>query len=148
MKKLKVLATLVAILMMCTAVNFVPAITASAKTVNHQIVSSSDDVNKCGNYTYVLRDDNTAEIVGYNGKDTKLTIPASLEGHKVTVIRKLTNNNNENIYVQNLTIGNNVNIIEESACECFSELKSLNIGSSVKYIGACAFQNDSNLSSV
>ena len=43
MKKLKVLATLVAILMMCTAVNFVPAITASAKTVNHQVVSASDD---------------------------------------------------------------------------------------------------------
>ena len=43
MKKLKVLATLVAILMMCTAVNFVPAITASAKTVNHHVVSASDE---------------------------------------------------------------------------------------------------------
>ena len=43
MKTRRLLAMFIAILMVCTAVNFVPAISVSAKTVNHQSVSASDE---------------------------------------------------------------------------------------------------------
>ena len=37
-------------------------------------------------YVYILKEDGTAEIKGYTGKEKKLTIPSELDGHPVTSI--------------------------------------------------------------
>lgn len=37
-----------------------------------------------GDYTYVLLDDGTAEIVSYNGEEAKVILPSELDGHCVT----------------------------------------------------------------
>ena len=37
-------------------------------------------------YVYILKEDGTAEITGYTGKDKKLSVPFELDGHTVTSI--------------------------------------------------------------
>ncbi len=37
-------------------------------------------------YTYTVNEDGTATLTGYTGKDTRLTLPAELDGHAVTAI--------------------------------------------------------------
>ena len=39
-----------------------------------------------GDWKYVLLEDGTAEIAGYNGNATELTVPAEIDGYAVTSI--------------------------------------------------------------
>ena len=41
---------------------------------------------ECGDYTYVLLEDGTAQIVSWDGPETALSVPAELDGHAVTSI--------------------------------------------------------------
>lgn len=175
MKARKFLAMFIAVLMIGTAVNFVPAITVSAKETNQQTVSASDnsddeDYDSDDDYEYSgddeddgedeysddksekgftyevnLRDD-TAKITGYNGENETLTIPATLGGHKVTKIESLSNSDYDNL--EAITIGNNVNEIMDEACSEFYNLKTVNIKKSVKLIGEDSFSECEELSKV
>ncbi|MBQ7851055.1 MAG: leucine-rich repeat protein, partial [Clostridia bacterium] len=40
----------------------------------------------CGDYSYVLLGDGTAEITGYTGREKDVTLPSELDGHVVTAI--------------------------------------------------------------
>ena len=40
----------------------------------------------CGDYTYSLNEDGTATIVKWKGRDSKLVIPDTLDGHIVSAI--------------------------------------------------------------
>lgn len=176
MKARKFLAMFIAVLMIGTAVNFVPAITVSAKETNQQTVSASDDSDdedydsdddyeysgddddgedeysdakseKDFTYEVNLRDD-TAKITEYNGENETLTIPATLGGHKVTKIESLSNEDVGYGELETITIGNNVNEIMDEACSEFYNLKTVNIKKSVKLIGEKAFNDCEELSKV
>ena len=175
MKARKFLAMFIAVLMIGTAVNFVPAITVSAKETNQQTVSASDnsddeDYDLDDDYEYSGDDeddgedeysedksengftyevnlrDNTAKITQYNGKAKTLTIPATLGGHKVTKIESLSNDDSAYDNLETITIGNNVNEIMDEACYEFHELRTVNIKKSVKLIGEKAFSECEELS--
>lgn len=51
---------------------------AAAESAAPEKFSTSDD------YVYILKEDGTAEITGYTGNGTKLSVPSELEGHTVT----------------------------------------------------------------
>ena len=48
--------------------------------------TEEDEILVCDGYTYVLLEDGTAEITGYTGEETALSIPAELDGYTVTSI--------------------------------------------------------------
>ena len=48
--------------------------------------SSEEAVHACGDFLYEMLEDGTVGIVGYNGNDAHLVIPAELDGKKVSVI--------------------------------------------------------------
>ena len=48
--------------------------------------TSEPEVLTSGDYSYIVKDDGTAEISGYSGTDAELTIPEALDGIKVTSI--------------------------------------------------------------
>lgn len=179
MKARKLLAMFIALLMICTCVNLVPAVTASAKTVDHQSVSASNDEddyedpdddedsdddddgdnNYDGNYSdpikfnnYIYRvniTDDTARIVGYYGTAKSVTIPATLQNHKVTEIESLCDEDDEDDSdINTLKIGNNVVKILSNACSYFPLLKTVNIESSVRIIEQNAFSGCEELSTV
>ena len=70
MKKIALLLAL-ALLLCCAA--------ASAETAEREAFTSGD-------FTYALREDETAEITKYSGSAKELTIPDTLDGHAVTAI--------------------------------------------------------------
>lgn len=166
MKARKFLAMFIAVLMIGTAVNFVPAITVSAKETNQQTVSASDDsddedyedpdeddgddetIYKSGDYSYTLDDHGFATIVEYRGKAKNLTIPTSLNGYKVTRVDSVLKEDTENSYTETLTIGNNVTEIGSYACSQIDNLKTVNIKKSVKKIESEAFSYNSELTKV
>lgn len=171
MKARKFLAMFIAVLMIGTAVNFVPAITVSAKETNQQTVSASNDSNdedydsdddyeysgddeddetiyKSGDYSYTLDDHGFATIVEYRGKAKNLTIPTSLNGYKVTRVDSVLNEDTENSYTETLTIGNNVTEIGSDACSQIDNLKTVNIKKSVKKIESEAFSYNYELTKV
>jgi len=47
---------------------------------------ASESRYSCGDYWYVLQNDGTAEITGYTGNTAVLSIPATLDGYRVTSI--------------------------------------------------------------
>ena len=48
--------------------------------------SQEPEVLTSGDYEYIVQEDGTAEITRYRGKDKQLTIPATLDGHKIASI--------------------------------------------------------------
>ncbi len=78
---------------------------------------------KYGDFTYTILNQTDAEITGYNGDETNVTIPSQIDGYKVT------------------SIG-------DSAFEGYTNLTSVNIPNSVKRIGKFTFLYCKNLLSI
>ncbi len=96
-------------------------------------VISSNEILEYGYFTYQLFDDGTAIIVGYSGSEANLTIPDSINGHTVVEIQydafiPLTEQTSQNTGPARLT--------------------SLTLNDSLEKIGAHAFYNCQNLTSV
>ena len=74
----------------------------------------------CGDYTYILLDDGAAQIVCWDGPDAELTVPAELDGYRVT------------------------SISESAFCDC-QDLVSVTLPEGVRDIGEFAFADCDNL---
>lgn len=105
-----------------------------------------------GDWEYEVNEDgNSVTIVKYNGSETELTIPATLDGKTVTVIGYETFRDNDvltsvvmsdNSKLTKLTIGKNVKSIGASAFSGCKALKSIKIETTLlkkKAIGKKAF---------
>ncbi len=47
----------------------------------------AEDTFTCGDYMYVLREDGSAEVVGYTGENGDIVIPNELDGHPIMAMR-------------------------------------------------------------
>ena len=145
MKKVKRLtAVILSALMMTSAFSALPV---SAATIESDTsVVSADETFKSGDYEYSLLDGGTVNITNYIGSDSDVTIPAEIDGKKVTSIgggafygcTSLTS----------INIPNSVTSIGYSAFEDCSNLTSINIPDSVTSIGTYAFGGCSSLTSI
>lgn len=95
---------------------------------------SNDRVS--GDYEYSINKDNTATITAYAGNETKLTIPSSLGGKKVT---KIGENAFEGLDLKSVKIPNTVTEIGKKAFYACQELESVSMPTGLKKIGDTAF---------
>lgn len=138
MKKTIKTTSLVLTLLMLISVFAVAPITAGALT--------------CGDYSYIVLEDGTAEIIGYNADDDEVIIPSELDGYTVTVIG---NTDYDEVYgafefedVVKVTIPNTVTTIKDFAFYVCENLSSLTIPDSVTSIGKGAFEWCESLTSI
>ncbi len=136
----KLLSLLLSVMMVMSVLTAVP-FTVSA--IENEV---STTAATCGDYSYKVLEDNTAEITTYNGSATNLEIPSTLDGYTVTSI------GDSAFYycktLESVTIGNSVESIGERAFFCCEKLETISIPDSVKTIGDCAFDTCIVLNSV
>ena len=88
-------------------------------------------------YEYAILPDETIEIIGYNGSESKVVIPDKIDGKKVTGIGDYAFESCTNL--TSITIPDSVTNIGEYAFQSCSNLTSLTIPDSVTNIGQRAF---------
>lgn len=99
-------------------------------------------------FSYSDNGDGTAMITGYRGEDKDVTIPATINGLKITKIYSFGNQLRGNDIVESVTIGNNIKEIRRWAFRKCSKLKTVNIGKSVRMIENYAFYQCPEISNV
>ena len=104
------------------------------------------EIFSAGEYDYILLDDNSAEIVAFQGEETDITIPGELGGHQVFSIGESSFKDCNKL--KSIIIPDGVTTIGESAfTNCFN-LTSVMIPDSVSVIGHRAFAVCSKLSDI
>ena len=97
----------------------------------------SDDIYNFGNYEYMVYDDETIVIVAYNGSESKLIIPETIDGKKVVEIGAHAFATNESI--KSVRLSQHIEIIGSYAFYGCSFLSDIYISNNVWSIGESAF---------
>lgn len=97
------------------------------------------------NFKYKILDDNTAEICGYTGKATVVTVPDSINSKPVTSIGRTAFYSSK---IKEITIPNTVRNIKWWAFYGSESLEKVNLNFGLKTIGYGAFMNCKSLKSV
>ena len=98
-------------------------------------------------YVYTILSDGTAEITGYTGEETDITIPEQVnEGIRVTSIGSSVFAHNEVLETVLIPEGV-VSIGDHSFAEC-TALQSVNLPESLQWLGDLVFQGDITLSEI
>ena len=102
--------------------------------------------NNPSDFTYTLLDNKTAQITGYTGNNTQITIPTSIDGHIVTSIGYQSFYNNTNI--ESVIIPNTITEIRMMAFANNTNLSSVKFGKNVKAIDKSVFKGCTKLSQI
>ncbi len=99
---------------------------------------SSVNAKNYGDFEYNVLSNNTVEITGYYGEDTKVIIPSNIDGKKVTAIGGWAFYDRA---ITSIEIPNTVTTIEKEAFYCCENLKTVKFqaNSQLKTIGEDAF---------
>ena len=97
-------------------------------------------------FEFEMLSDNTVHISGYNGEQTEVHIPNSINGGTVTAIRNGAFKNNETITA--VYIPNSVESVEAQAFMNCQRLESVMLGEGVTALGYGVFQDCISLKSV
>ncbi len=98
-------------------------------------------------FSYIVADDQQGIIItAYNGNDTEVTVPETMDGLPVVEIAENAFGNNETM--TSVALPDTLRIIAPRAFESCTALTAINVPDSVTKIGAQAFYNCSSLSSI
>ena len=106
----------------------------SAVSAEHAI-SSKELVS--GSYRFVLREDGTAEITGYSGSETELTVPQALGGIAVTAIGEAAFQANDTL--MEVTVPEGITALGDYAFQRCVSLSSVSLPASLKEVGLNPF---------
>ena len=140
-KRLRKLTSMLLALTLIFSVTTVAPFTVSAAETSCESVGVTS-----GDFEYKLLEDETAEITGYSGTATQLTIPSSIDGYTVTSIGELAFSFTESL--TSVTIPDSVTEINGYAFSYCSTLASVIMGNNVTSIGVGAFDYCTSLASV
>ena len=99
-----------------------------------------------GDYEYAIRDDGTAEIRDYFGKDKKVTVPSKIADYKVTKLAVYSFQDCENL--ESITIPDTVTAIADGVFSGCVSLTDVKIPDTVTIIGAWVFADCFSLESI
>ena len=104
-------------------------------------VENTDTEYTSGDYSYTIKDDGTAEIAKYNGKETNITIPSKLDGKLVTSIGNYAFENYKT--ATSVTIPEGITTIGVSSFRFCEAMTSVSLPSTLTTIknGAFSFCN-------
>ncbi len=97
-------------------------------------------------YTYTVNSDGTVKIVGYYGKAKAISVPATIDGKKVTAIASYVFNGKTTL--TSVSIPTGIASIGNNAFEAATQLKTVRLPKGLKTIGKNAFKDCSSLASV
>jgi hypothetical protein len=117
-------------------ISVLPAISESSE--------KAETVYKSGDYSYTL-DSKGAIITAYNGMDSELEVPYSIDGHPVKAIGDNAFSNCENL--TSVTLPEGLETIGNGAFAC-TNLTSVALPNGLKLIGDLAFEGCMRLSSI
>ena len=133
------LAAAVFVLAAVAAAGLVPAESAAGEADGGQTYTSGD-------YSYTVKADGTAEITGYSGSGTNITVPDELDGHDVTAIGSEAFMENEQL--KSVGLPDSVSSIGSRAFSGCISMKNVKTGSGLRSIGYRAFYDCISLSGV
>ena len=85
----------------------------------------AEEVYTYKDYSYIVRDNDTVQIIKYDGNNKSVNVPSKIDGKPVTVIGSHAFSSCINL--QNLTIPGSVRDLHECAVSYCPKLKSLTI---------------------
>ena len=135
MKGKKILSLFLSFVMVISVVAGLDITTAFAET--------SED----GDWTYTISDDGTAVITAYNGSDTEITIPATVDGYTVTEV-SFSSNSGSNSTIISITISEGITTLSAYAFSSCTALGSVEVSSTITEIPDYCFYACSRLSYV
>ena len=110
------------------------------------VCAAAEETFRSGEYSYILSEDGTVIITGWDGPESELTIPGQLDGRAVTGIGPAAFSHRDRLTA--VFIPNTVTNIGASAfCACIS-LTDLTVPGSVTAIGSDAFSGCASLTTV
>ena len=115
------------------------------QTTTDEMVDQTGNTTSNG-WEYSRLDDGTLQIDGYSGSSTRLAIPQTIAGSRVTVVGDSAFYDCSDLV--SISIPDGITSIESSAFSNCSSLTSMNIPESVTYIGENAFEDCSRLTSI
>ena len=139
----KILATLLAVSLTFGSVAL-PAAESGVNLFGFGISASAEE--DTSSFTYSTNEDDTARITKYTGSAEKVTVPAEIDGHKVTSIGYAAFRNCSTI--KELTIPSSVEELGDWLFSSSSTLEKVVMEEGVKSIGSNAFANCTALSDV
>ena len=128
--KILLAAAVVSVLAAVTAAGLAPAESAAGETDGQQAYI-------CGDYSYTVKADGTAEITGYSGSGTDITVPGELDGHAVTGIDRQAFRAKNNIV--SATLAEGMTDVGAGAFRQCKKLVCIKLPDSLEKIGAGAF---------
>ena len=108
--------------------------------------AAADETLRSGNYAYVLIEDGSAVITGWDGTETELSIPGQLDGRIVTGIGQAAFSHCDRLTAVFIPLGI-TRIGPDAFCDCIS-LTDLTVPSGVTEIGSAAFSGCASLTTV
>ena len=145
MKTKKLLATALALSLALGSVAL-PAAESGVK-FNLGITASAEDEITSGDFKYTLLSDGTAEITGYTGQDSNLTIPDTIDGIVVTKIGSWSFQDSADFLIS-ITIPDTVTWIGQLVFYGCTNLRSINLSQNIQHIGDTTFYGCSSLESI
>lgn len=113
-------------------------IVISANGTGYAVEKSTDpDYETFGDWKYIVRDDGSAAITGYTGKDTEITLPAEIGGHPVRSVADSAFYNHKDL--KHVMIPEGVESVGNSAFSWCTGMIGVTIPTSVTSIGNAAF---------
>ncbi len=108
-------------------------------------ISASAEISGDWQYTVI---NGKAVIGSYKGESTKITVPAKLDGYSVSKITGLITDAEKASRIITVTFEYGITELGDRVCKDFTKLTKVTIPSSVRIIGASAFENCSMLTSI